>query len=158
MASRTLMERRRRFVTALNDWREWFTRRPHAISSRPIAAFVIGHSHVQPCTGTSDRTDNFVRPYITFNLFSAGESRKPSLEVAPTTTVTFASCVRELWPTTQMNQNAKYPGQRSLCSKVTVLTLRHTHTGPIAPSGLLPFWWIKMNIKWSIIIVPIIYE
>ena len=71
-------------------------------------------------------------------LFRA--TRKPSLEVAPTTLATFSSIDRELWPVTltfelqldivTLNQPGKYLGQRSFRSTVIVRT--QTHSEPNA--------------------------
>ena len=68
-------------------------------------------------------------------------TRKPSLEVAPTTLATFSS-----WPhfeldlnSVKMNQHAKYLGQRSYSSQVTdgTHTRTHTHTHTHKPDRLL---------------------
>jgi len=65
------------------------------------------------------------------------ETRKPSLEVAPTTLATFSFCDRELYmalpfeldlDSVKIKQHARYIGQRSFSSKAIVHTHRHTHT------------------------------
>ena len=70
---------------------------------------------------------NTIRQYL--NL-KARATRKPSLEIAPITFVTRSSCCSELCPITltfelgldniQMNQHAKYLGQRSFNLKIMV--------------------------------------
>jgi len=70
-----------------------------------------------------------------------------SLEVAPTTLVTFYFCDRERWPmilTSELhldgmkfNQQAKYLRQRSFTSNVIVRIHRHTHTAAIVRPGPL---------------------